>query len=103
MAKKQKTLGRQLLDMLEQHQELLINTRDPKRCKELEDQRSALLKKIGALVDANLDAATEEYKEATAAVEEASEKVRNAIQGLESVVKAIEAVSKVVDAVTTLV
>jgi hypothetical protein len=97
------TLGRQMLATLDNIQDLIEVTHDEQRLKELENQRTQLIKTIGQLVDTNLDSATQQYKDSTSALRDASKTVKDAIKGVESVADAIKAVGEALDLVTELI
>ena len=98
---KDEKLGRGLLRMLEE-----INALIPKAQAEdlenLKKTRAELLDRIGTLVDANLDSASREYREATNGLNGASAAIQRAIAGIESVAKAVAAIAKVLELIAKL-
>lgn len=96
-------LGQQMLDTMEDVISLMEDTNDPTRKRELSRLRKRISQEAGALIEANLDAASREYREAAAGLKNASAVIKRAIRGLESVKKAIETTAGAVDLAARLV
>lgn len=92
-------LGQQLLDTIENIIDLMDQTHDPDRLKELNSKRMALSNEARRLIDSNLDAASAEYQAATSALVQASATISEAIRGLESVKNAILMAAKAAELV----
>jgi ElaB/YqjD/DUF883 family membrane-anchored ribosome-binding protein len=103
MAKSKNTLGRSLLATLQELNGLIDATDDEDQHDQLMEQRTELLKHLGALVDQSLDQSTQEYKQATARLDQASVSLKKAIKGLGSVAGAIASVTSAIEAITQLV
>jgi len=100
---KQVKLGRQLLTTLDDITDLIDVTHDEDRLKDLEEQRSKVLKQLGDLVEAHLDSSGKKYRDATSGLQAASATIRDAIKGMESVASAIKQIAKAIDLITELV
>jgi hypothetical protein len=96
-------LGRQLLACLERVTALMEAVESESEMKRLRQRRARLLKLIGALVDENLEKASQEYRDATEAVEAANVAIGRAIRRLDTVAAAIKALGQALDLVATLV
>ena len=91
-----KSLGRELLDTLEAILDLREVTVDPDRSKELRDMQKRLSGAASKLIEANLEANTERYREAREALTDAAGDVRDATKGLLAVVDAVAAVGRAI-------
>jgi hypothetical protein len=97
---KPKGLGQQLMDAMEKTLALQKATNDPAQRKELSAVRKKLSAEAGRLIDAALDAATEEYKAAAEGLEEACDLADKGIQDVNSVRDAIVALTQAADFVS---
>lgn len=91
-----KSLGRELLDTLEAILDLREVTVDPDRSKELRAMQKRLSGAASKLIEANLEANTERYREAREALTDAASDVRDATKGLLAVVDAVAAVGRAI-------
>ena len=98
-ARESRGLGQQLLDTIEHIIDLMDQTQDPDRRKELNSKRIELSNEARRLIEANLNAASAEYQAATSALVQASATIADAIKGLESVKNAILMAAKAADLV----
>ena len=85
------------MDLEEEIIALIVETSDQAQRKELSKWRKAIAKEAGRLIDANLDAATREYRETATGITKAAQATRRAIQKVNSVQTAINALARVVD------
>lgn len=69
----------------------------------LRRRRARLLKLLGALVEARLDQASKEYRDATEAIEDANKAIAKAIQKLEKVAAVLKRLGQALDLVAKLV
>jgi len=97
------TLGRELLNALEAVNGLILKPASPQAREDLRNTRARLIEQIGALVDANLDRASQDYQRATGGLQAASGSIRSAISGMESVAQAVETLAKALDLVSRLI
>lgn len=79
---------------------LIEATSDPEKRKELSRLRKLISKEADRLIDEDLDAATQDYKEAAIMLKEASDMTRKAIADVTSVQKAINNLAAVVNLVS---
>ncbi len=91
-----RSLGRELLDTLEAILDLREATSDPDRSRELRKLQKELSSAASALIEANLEANTERYREAREGLVAAAADVRDATKGLTAVVTAITGVGKAI-------
>ena len=95
-------LGRQLLATLEDVNALFAKAATRQDIDRIDTQRARLLHQIGALVDRNLDRASQDYIAATQALQAASDEIEHALQRLERVAQAITLLARALDAVAKL-
>ena len=95
-------LGRQLLSTLEDVNALFAKAATRQDIERIDAQRTRLLNQIGALIDRNLDRASQDYIDATQALHAASGEIKNALQRLERVAQAITLLARALDAVAKL-
>lgn len=95
-------LGRQLLATLEDVNALFAKAATRPDIDRIDTQRTRLLHQIGALVDRNLDRASQDYIAATQALQAASDEIKHALQRLERVAQAITVLARALDAVAKL-
>lgn len=100
---KKESLGRQLLATLQDVDNLIEDTNHEERLEELNKVRTKLITRITQLIEANLDNASQEYRDATQSLRKASQACQDAIVGLESVANAITTIATAVDALSKLV
>jgi hypothetical protein len=97
------TLGRELLHALEAVNGLILKPASPQERQHLSQTRARLIEQIGALVDTNLDRASQDYQQATSGLQTASGSIRRAMNGMDSIAQAVETLAKVLDLVTRLI
>jgi ElaB/YqjD/DUF883 family membrane-anchored ribosome-binding protein len=90
------TLGRALLRTLQDLDALIPKVSDTQLA-ELREKRAALLQSIGDLVETNLDKASVEYAQATAALDDASNRIREASANIAKVAQAIAMLGKALE------
>ena len=97
------TLGRELLNALQAVNDLILKPASPQDREQLSQTRARLIEQIGALVDTNLDRASQDYQRATKGLQAASGSIRSAIGGMQSVAQAVETLAKALDLVARLI
>jgi len=96
-------LGQELSRSIDETSTLIAATRDQDRVTELLSLRAQMIRQLSDLVDARLDAASAEYRNATVGLYEANEAIREARQGLSTLAQVISMVSRAVDLVGVLI
>ena len=91
------TLGQRLSELGSAILALQKKTRSVAQKRKLHDQLDEILEIAGKLVDANVDDATEEYKEATRGLQAAARATRQAMDDLKQVAATIDKIAEAVD------
>lgn len=97
------SLGAELRQLSHLLEALIIKEPDLAKKQLLREQLAKVFDSLQSLVDANVDAATKEYKKATKGVEQANGKVIDALKDLGQVAETIQTVGKAVDTLGKLV
>jgi len=97
MAEKPRGLARRLMDLQREALRLYDATKDTEERRQLLEYCDTLAEQSNRIIDANLNAATEEYRKVTTGIEDASEATREAIKDVKSTQAAINAIAKLVD------
>lgn len=93
----QTSLGAELQQMSHLLEALIIKESDREKKKSLREQLAKVFDAIQALVDANVDAATHEYRRARKGIEAANGDIVDALKDLGKVAETIQSVGKAVD------
>ncbi len=91
-----RTLGRDMLTLYDEMTDLIDTTADAERRAELRVQQDALWDQIARLVETNLDAGDQRYRDAVAGLQDAITQTRAAIKGLESIVSVVQIAARTV-------
>lgn len=90
------TLGAHLKELSDGILDLLLKTKDVKEKQRLRKQLTEAHEQTARLVDANVDAATEAYIDATASLNESIQAIREAQEDLERVAQTISKIAKAI-------
>ncbi len=97
MTMTQTSLGAELQQMSHLLEALIIKETDREKKKSLREQLAKVFEAIQALVDANVDAANNEYRKARKGIEAANGDIVDALKDLGKVAETIQSVGKAVD------
>ncbi len=97
-----KPLGQELLDVVDDISVLIRKAPDKEAVKELVAQQMALRNQIAELIDASLDQASDEYREAAVGIQQASGAIRKSMSSIQDVVDTINCIARAVKLVGKL-
>lgn len=97
------TLGAELKKFSDEILSLLLKSKDPKVKKELRAQLAKVHHHTARLVDANVDAATQEYRDATAGLKACIGEIRTAQEDLGNAAKLIHRIAQAIHLVEKVV
>ena len=96
------TLGEELARASDGILELILNTPELERKKELREQLTKILELTAKLVEANVQKDTEEYRAAAAGLSEANTEIEEAKEDLGKVAETIKKITKAIDLIGKL-